>query len=120
MAKYKGRIVKIEKYQNREVYLKQGVKKQDQYKYDNFPGGNGTYVIGSEYCGTVLNVKIFVYDINKSIVFDVYDDILAATGKKKISAKLLSTIESHEGDKVDVYSNDGHTFGFDINVLISN
>lgn len=118
MANYKGRIVEIEKYQNRGEYLKQGVKKQDQYKYDNFPGGNGTYVIGGEYYGTSLDVKIVVYNINKPIVFDVYDDILAATGKKKISAKLLSKIESHEGDKIDVYSDDGHSFYFDINVLI--
>lgn len=118
--KYKGRIVEIEKHQNRGVHLRQGIKKQDQYKYDNFPGGNGTYVIGGEYYGTSLNVKIFVYDIDKTLVFEVYDDILAATGKKKISAKLLSTIESHKGDKIYVYSDDGRRFYFDIYDLISN
>lgn len=119
MEKYKGRIVNIEKYQNRAVYLKQGVKGSDQYKYDNYPGGNGTYVIGGEYYGTVLDVKIFVYDIEKCITFDVYNDILAITGKKKISAKLLLTIESHEGDKVDVYSDDGYNFSFDARILLN-
>lgn len=76
MDKYKGRIVNIEKYQSRGVYLKQGVKKPEQYKYDNYLGGNGTYV-------TVLSVKIFVYDFNKCVTFDVYEDILAIAGKKK-------------------------------------
>lgn len=37
----KGRIVKIEKYQSRVTYIKQGVKGSDQYKYDNYSGGNG-------------------------------------------------------------------------------
>lgn len=119
MEKYKGRIVNIEKYQSRGVYLKQGVKGPDQYKYDSYPGGNGTYVIGGEYYGTVLNVKIFVYDIERCVTFDVYDDILTIAGKKKISAKLLSTIKSHEGDKVDVCSNDGYNFSFDARVLLN-
>ena len=56
----KGRIVEIEKHQSRITYIKQGVQGYDQYKYDNYPGGNGTYVTGGEYLGTVLNVKIFV------------------------------------------------------------
>lgn len=119
MDKYKGRIVNIEKYQSRGVYLKQGVKKPEQYKYDNYLGGNGTYVTGGEYYGTVLSVKIFVYDFNKCVTFDVYEDILAIAGKKKISAQLLSIIESHEGDKVDVYSDDGNNFSFDSRVLLS-
>lgn len=113
MSKHRGRIVEIEKHQNRGVYIKQGVKGAEQYKYSNYPGGNGTYVTGGEYYGTVLNVKIFVYDFEKSIVFDVYEDILAIVGKKRISPQLLQTIESHEGTKVNVYTDDGYNFTFD-------
>lgn len=40
MEKMKGRIVNIEKFQNRATYIKQGVKGFDQYKYDGHPGGN--------------------------------------------------------------------------------
>lgn len=116
---YKGRIVNIEKYQSRGVYLKQGVKGSDQYKYNNYPGGNGTYVTGGEYYGTVLDVKIFLFDFNITVTFDVYDDILAIAGKKKISAQLLSIIESHEGNKVDLYSDDGVNFSFDARVLLN-
>lgn len=49
MSKHKGRIVEIEKHQNRGVYIKQGVKGSEQYTYNNYPGGNGTYVTGGEY-----------------------------------------------------------------------
>lgn len=73
----------VEISQSRGVYFKQGVKGPDQYKYDSYPGGNGTYIIGVEYYGTVLNVKIFVYDIERCVTFDVYDDILAIAGRKK-------------------------------------
>jgi hypothetical protein len=34
------------------------VKGSDQYKYDNYSGGNGTYVTGGKYLGTTLSVKI--------------------------------------------------------------
>lgn len=113
MSKHKGRIVEIEKHQNRGVYMKQGVKGSKQYKYNNYPGGNGTYVTGGEYYGTVLNVKIYVYDFDKSVIFDVYEDILLIAGKKRISPQLLQTIESNEGKKVNVYTNDGCDFSFD-------
>ncbi len=48
MSKHKGRIVEIEKHQNRGVYIKRGVKGSEQYKYSNYPGGNGTYVTGGD------------------------------------------------------------------------
>jgi hypothetical protein len=35
------------------MLLKEKAKKQ--YKYNNYPGGNGTCVTGGEYYGTVLN-----------------------------------------------------------------
>lgn len=118
MQKMKGRIVNIEKHQSRVTYIKQGIKEAEQYRYDNYPGENGTYVTGGEYLGTELNVKIKVYDIDKSIIFDVYEDILSLAGKKRISAQLLEVIESYEGDKVDVYTNDGINFKFDASVLL--
>lgn len=71
-----------------------------------------------EYYGTVLNVKIFVYDFEKSIIFDVYEDILAIAGKKRISPQRLQTIESHEGTKVNVYTDDGYNFTFDPEQLL--
>lgn len=38
---------------------------------------------------------------------------------KRISAQLLEKIESHEGEKVDVYTNDGYNFSFDARVLLT-
>lgn len=115
----KGRIVEIEKYQSQGIYIKQGVKGKEQYKYDSYPGGNGTYVTGGEYLGTVLNVKIYIYDLDKCVSFDVYEDILRLARKKKISSKLLKTIEAHQGDKVDVYTDDGRSFKFDVSILLT-
>lgn len=117
MEKLKGRIVNIEKHQNRAVYIKQGIRGSDQYKYNNYPGGNGTYVTGGEYLGTSLNVKIYVFDLDESFVFDVYDDIRKITGKSRISAKLLETIESHKGEKIDVFVDD-HNVSFDPRILL--
>lgn len=45
----------------------------------------------------------FCFDLDKSFTFDVYDDIRMITGKSRISAKMLETIESHKGDKIDVF-----------------
>lgn len=117
MEKLKGRIVNIEKHQNRAVYIKQGIQGSDQYKYNNYPGGNGTYVTGGEYLGTSLNVKIYVFDLDGSFVFDVYDDIRKITEKSRISAKLLETIESHKGEKIDVFVDD-HNVSFDPRILL--
>ncbi|AVQ37488.1 hypothetical protein C7M56_01865 [Clostridium botulinum] len=116
--KYKGRIVKVDKHQNRAIYLKQEVDGFDQHKYVNYAGGNGTYVIGGEYFGTSLNVKVFVFDLKKSVTFDVYKQILLFKGKKRISNKLLKEIESHSGKKVDVYTSDNVNFSFDIGQII--
>lgn len=69
--------------------------------------------------GTVLNVKIIVYDFEKSIVFDVYEDILVIAGKRRISVQLLQTVESYEGTKVDVYADDGYNFTFDQTQLLN-
>lgn len=79
----KGRIVKIEKYSNQITYITQGVTQDRQHEYANYPGGNGTYVTGSEYLGMSLDVKIFVYNLDKTFTFDVYEDILKLGGKEK-------------------------------------
>lgn len=117
MKKLKARIVNIEKHQNRAAYIKQGVQGSEQYKYDGYLGGNGTYVTGGEYLGTSINVKIFVFDLDKSFVFNVYDDIKRITGKSRISAKMLETIESHQGDKIDVFV-DEFNVSFDPSILL--
>ena len=117
MEKMKGLIVNIEKFQNRATYIKQGIKKPEQYKYDNYPGGNGTYVTGGEYLGTSLMVKIYVFDLEKSFTFDVYDDIKKISGKSRISSQMLEKIESHEGEKIDVYVNES-TVNFDPRILL--
>lgn len=117
MEKMKGRIVSIEKFQNRATYIKQGIEGPDQYKYDNYPGGNGTYVTGGEYLGTSLMVKIYVFDLDKSFTFDVYDDIKNVSGKPIISSQMLETIESHRGEKIDVYVNET-TVNFDPKILL--
>lgn len=119
MGKCKGRIVDIEKIQNRAVYISQGIKKHDQYKYSGYSGGNGTYVTGGEYFGTSLNVKIFVYDIEKPLTFDVYENVLSISGKKKISSKMLAEIEVNVGRKVNLYTDDGVNFKFNPSVLLS-
>lgn len=119
MGKLKGRIVAIEKIQNREVCISQGIKKYDQYRYSGYSGGNGTYVTGSEYLGTSLNVKIFVYDIEKLLNFDVYENILSISGKKKISSKMLAEIEANVGRKVNLHTDDGLNFKFKPSELLS-
>ena len=118
MKKYRGRIVNIEKYQNRITYIEQGVKESEQYKYSNYPGGNGTYVTGGEYLGTSLDVKVFVYDVEKTVIFDVYEDVKRVVGVSRISAQLLKKIESHCGEKIDLYSDDGRNFTSDIHILL--
>ena len=95
MKKMKGRIVEIEKQQNR-----------------------APSVTGGESSGTSLNVKIYIYDLSKSYTFDVYKEIKNIKGIQRISAALLQKIKSHEGKKVDMYMNRDHIY-FDLRVLLS-
>ena len=96
-----GRIVEIEKYQVRATYVKQGVPYKEQWKYGRYNGGHGTYVVGGEYLGTRLDVKIYFYDLDKSYTINVYEDVLNILGKKKLSGKMLDKItENNEGKKV--------------------
>ncbi|HJA52845.1 MAG TPA: hypothetical protein H9952_06815 [Candidatus Massiliomicrobiota merdigallinarum] len=116
MKKLEGRIVNIEKNQNQSVYIKQGVQGSEQYKYDKYSGGNGTYVLGGEYLGSSLDVKIF-FDLDKSFTIDVCDDIRKITGKSRISTKMLETIESHKGDKIDAFVDESKVI-FDPSILL--
>ena len=115
---YKGRIVNIEKYQSRSTYVEQGVKKWNQGKYKNYLGGRGTYVVGGEYLGTVLAIKVYVYDLNKSITVDVYEEILKYMGKQRISSQLMEIIEACEGSKVVLETLDHKSFRLDVGQLI--
>lgn len=118
MTMYKGRIVSITKDTISGIYLKQGVKKPEQHKYENYPGGNGTYICGGEYFGTHLFVKIKVFDLNKTYSFDVYEDIKRIKGISRISAKLLATIKAHEGEEIDIEVDANDRAHFDLNILL--
>ncbi|MEW4425917.1 hypothetical protein AB1I68_00320 [Paenibacillus pabuli] len=99
----KGRIVNIEKTVHQVTHLLTGIKKKDQTKYRHRPGSNGTVVTGSEYSGTTIDIKIFVYDYKECIQFDIRDYVLRVNDKKKISSKLLGhIISANEGQKVVV------------------
>lgn len=39
------------------MYIKQGVQGSEQYKYDKYSGGNGTYVLGEEYLGSSFDAR---------------------------------------------------------------
>ncbi|MBW9150358.1 hypothetical protein K2F40_15470 [Clostridium sp. CM028] len=116
--KYKGRIVEIDKHQNRTTYLTTAVGKSSQHLYANYPGDNGTYVTGGDYLGTSLNIKIFIFDLDESLSFDVYNQVLLLKGNRRISSQLLKEIESHCGEKVDVSTSDTLNFSFDISQII--
>ena len=107
----KGRIVEIERNVHQVAYLEQGIKKQDQYKYDNnrnFHGSNGSYITSFDYYGTTIDVKIFVYDLNKCYSFDIREYILDVNRMKKVSNKLLNEIiDNNKGKKVFVDINNG-------------
>lgn len=115
---YKGRIVEINKYQNNTIYLKQGVKGKDQPGYNGYPGGNGTYVTGGEYLGTCLDVKIYVFDLGRCVTFDIYNQVLLYKNMQRISSKLLTEIELHKGDKVNIFSSDNRNFTFDVRQIM--
>lgn len=115
----KGRIVSIEKKINTTIHCLTGIPKKDQKFYKNFSGANGTIVIDSQYHGTTIDVKIFVYDLNKIVTYDIRDFILMKNNAKRISKKLLNYVVSvNEGKKVEVEILKGlETIMFDVNQL---
>ena len=108
VTKHKGRIVEINKYANSATFIKQGITKDQQCKYENrYAGGNGTYVTGGMYLGTHLDVKVFVYDDNKAYTFNVYEDV-----------RNIKEIKNHVGDKVDVIQNSSGGYDFDVTQIL--
>lgn len=99
----RGRIVDIIWNVDRCVYIKQGVKQSQQHMYDGrYPGGCGTYVVGGEYESSV-DLKIYVYDLNRCIYVDVKDLLLSINGRQRISNTLVQKFkERNVGRKVDV------------------
>lgn len=110
----KGRIVSIEKTVHQLTHVLTGIKKKDQPKYRHLPGSHGTVVTGSDYYGTTVDVKIFIFDYKESVEFDIRDYVLRVNDKKKISSKLLDyIISANEGQKVVVEEvEDGWRFDF--------
>ncbi len=109
MQKLKGRIVEIEKNIHQVKYLTTGIGKKNQPYYDNqFGGSNGTYVTASEYYGTTIDMKIYIYELEKSVSIDIRDLILQLNQKSKVSSKLLDyVIENNRGKKIDLFYFDG-------------
>ncbi len=99
----RGRIVDVVWNVDRCVCIKQGVKQSEKHMYEGvYSGGCGTYVVGGEYESSV-ELKIFVYDINRCIYIDVKDLLLSINGRKRISKSLVRQFkEQNVGRKVTV------------------
>ena len=111
----KGRIVDVVWNVDRCVYLRQGVKQSQQHMYEGrYPGGCGTYVIGGEYESSV-DLKIFVYDLNRCIYIDVKDLLLVTNGRQRISRALVQRFkEKNVGRKVEVNPLNMEEIDFDV------
>lgn len=107
----KGRIVEISFDTKNTVYLKQGVKGRDQYRYDGrYPGGNGTYVVGGEY-DSFIWLKVFVYALDKCIKIDIKDTVLEVNNRKRVSSQMISTlVENNVGRKIKLDVIGGEVF----------
>ena len=107
----KGRIVDISFDTMNAVYLKQGVKGKDQYRYDGrYPGGNGTYVVDGEY-NSYIWLKIFVYSLDRCVVFDIKDTVLTVNNRRKVSDKMINTlIRNNVGKKIKLDVIGGEVF----------
>lgn len=117
---YKGRIVEIERENISIGYLHQGIKGSKQYKYDNnskFKGGNGTYVKYEESLNRI-NMKIYVYGLDKCKYIDIRDEILKINNKNvRVSAQLLKKIvNANVGKKVSLKIENGEVL-FDYSQL---
>lgn len=104
----KGRIVKVEFRTMNTVYLIQGIKGKDQWKYDGYlPGGNGTYVTGGEYSSSII-FKIFVYNLGHCVSVDVKDEVLKLNGRKRVSDLMIHQLQvNNEGNKIRLFIEDG-------------
>ena len=88
----KGKIVDISYDTKNTVYLEQGVKRRDQYFYnDKYSGGNGTYVVGGKY-DSFIWLKVFVYELDKCIKVDIKNTILKINNRKRVSSQMINTL----------------------------
>lgn len=106
----KGRIIEIDSVQHKGAYITQGITKDKQPQFDassRYIGSGGTYLHDFEYYGTTLDVKVYVYDLEKCVTFDIRDYVLQANNKKRISSELLEyIIKNNKGEKVDLCYDD--------------
>ena len=107
----KGRIVDISFETLNTVYLKQGVKGKDQYRYNRrYPGGNGTYVVCGEY-ESYIWLKVYVYDLAHCVTVDIKDAVLAANNRHRVSNQMIKKlIKNNVGNKIKLDSIDGEVF----------
>ena len=106
-ADMNGRIVRISFEKKDVVYLTRGINQENRYMFQGrFPGGNGTYDIGGEYNSFIM-LKIFVYDLGKSISIDIKENDLLLNNRKRVSSQMIDTlIKNNVGRKVKFYLND--------------
>ena len=84
--------------------LHQGIKRENQYKYEQnqrFKGGNGTYA-EHYYEGTHLDLTFEIPSDNATITLDVYNELREAAGWKKLTDKRMNIIESKIGDTIEI------------------
>lgn len=103
----KGRIVEITFETQNVVYLTQGVKRKDQFKYEGrFPGGNGTYVTGGEYNSYII-LKLYAYDLERCVCVDIKESVLSLNKRKRISNQMIETlVRNNVGKKVKFHLDD--------------
>lgn len=111
-SSYKGRIVEVAYKVLSFSYLTQGIKKNDQSRYDQtMLGSNGTYT-SLPIVTRHLYLKVVVYDypengVNSTELFDERDFILSFFKRSKVTEKFLSEIkEKLKGKKVSISFND--------------
>lgn len=97
----KGRIVDISFDTMNTIYLKQGVKRREQYRYDGrYPGGNGTYVVGGDY-DSFIWLKIFVYTLDQCVTVDIKHTVLELNNRQRVSNLMINTlVNNNVGNKV--------------------
>ena len=104
----RGRAVDIEKYDQQGYICITGVKKHNQYKYENggYAGGNGTYYQpDSDLSVHEINLKIVAYtdDGNQTIVTDIRDQVLRDNPDwKRITQNRMNALQTKiVGNKFD-------------------
>lgn len=114
-----AKIVKIYEDELTSCYLKQGIKGNNQYKYDyskKYKGTNGNYAYGhkTEYS---LYVELYIYEYNKYEKFDVRNDILKLNNWERLSKKRLKNIIDNNLNKKVKVAVDGNDIEFDCRQL---